>query len=78
MSRQRTTVRTIGGIRDWTYRGAQLRLRRVGQRHLARHIARVQLDAVGNRMVQCGCGWRGNGLGWLAHVDHVIGGAVRD
>ncbi|MGH2598817.1 MAG: hypothetical protein ACRDJ9_05460 [Dehalococcoidia bacterium] len=69
---------TIGSNRDWTYRAAQLRLQQAGQTRLPSHLAGVQLDLAGNRVVECQCGWRGNGLGWLAHVDQVIGEAVRD
>lgn len=65
-------------IRDWTYRGAQLRLHRAGQANLPRHIASVRLDWAGNRVIECRCGWTGNGLGWVSHVDDVVRGALRD
>jgi hypothetical protein len=65
-------------MRDWSYREATRRLHRAGQRHLPRHAAGVRIDSSGNRIVDCQCGWSGNGLGWLSHVDHIISDALRD
>jgi len=64
------------GRRDWTYREARRRMVRAGRAHLAEHVGTASLDDDGNRVVQCGCGWRGNGLGWAAHVDSVVRAAV--
>jgi hypothetical protein len=59
-------------VRDWTYRDARLRMVRAGGVELARHIASGRLDERGNRIVDCSCGWTGNGLGWAGHLDHVV------
>ena len=56
---------------DWTYRAAHRRLLRAVGNELPRHAAVARLDAHGNRIVTCGCGWRGNGLGWVSHLDSV-------
>jgi hypothetical protein len=69
---------TSRSIRDWTYREAQRRLHRAGQSNLPNHSAQVRLDAAANRVVDCRCGWIGNGLGWLAHLDSVVSGALSD
>jgi hypothetical protein len=61
-----------GELVDWTYRRAKARMLRAGRAELLRHTARGRLDDRGNRLVDCGCGWSGNGLGWAAHLDHVI------
>ena len=63
-------------IRDWTYREARLRLVRAGRARLPEHVAVAALDDHGNRLVECGCGWRGNGIGWAAHLDSVVRAAV--
>jgi len=65
-------------IRDWTYQAAADRLRQSATVELPDHRAHMTLDPVGNRVVTCGCGWHGNGLGWLAHIDHIVSAAVRD
>lgn len=57
---------------DWTYRAAKRRMLRAGRTQLARHGAIARLDARGNRIVECGCGWKGNGLGWSEHLDSVM------
>lgn len=57
---------------DWTYRSARRRLIRAGRAELPRHVAVARLDEVGNRIVDCRCGWSGNGLGWAGHLDSVI------
>ena len=59
-------------IRDWTYRAARRRMVRVGGSELAHHIGTGRLDASGNRIVDCSCGWAGNGLGWGSHLDDVV------
>ena len=62
--------------RDWTYRDAWRRLLSAGQAELPRHTAIGRLDERGNRIVDCGCGWSGNGLGWASHIDAVVRLAV--
>ena len=57
---------------DWTYRAAWRRLLRAARAQLRKHVAVAGLDARGNRIVSCGCGWRGNGLGWADHLDSVM------
>jgi cyclopropane fatty-acyl-phospholipid synthase-like methyltransferase len=61
---------------DWTYLDARRRLVRAGQAQLPRHVASARLDEMGNRLVDCGCGWTGNGLGWIAHIDSVVRAAL--
>ena len=56
---------------DWTYRAAWRRVLRAGRAKLRRHVAVARLDARGNRIVHCRCGWRGNGLGWADHLESV-------
>ncbi len=63
---------------DWTYREAQLRLHQAGESRLPHHSAAVHLDPAANRVVGCQCGWSGNGLGWIAHLEQVVSGALRD
>jgi len=63
-------------VQDWTYRAARLRLRRAGRTRLPAHTAVAELDAHANRVVRCACGWRGNGLGWLEHLDHIVRAAI--
>jgi len=57
---------------DWTYRDARRRMVRAGRAQLPRHSAVPRLDDRGNRMVDCSCGWTGNGLGWVGHIDNVV------
>ena len=57
---------------DWTYRAARSRMVRAGRALLPRHVAVARLDNRGNRIVDCGCGWSGNGLGWAGHLDSVM------
>lgn len=57
---------------DWTYRAARRRMLRVGRVQLPRHIAAARMDHAGNRIVDCRCGWSGNGLGWADHLDSVV------
>jgi hypothetical protein len=70
----RMTVRDEN--RDWTYRAARQRMVRVARTQVSRHAAIPQLDARGNRVVKCGCGWRGNALGWADHLDAVVRSAL--
>jgi ubiquinone/menaquinone biosynthesis C-methylase UbiE len=58
--------------RDWTYRAARERMVRVGRAQLPRHVAVARMDDAGNRVVDCGCGWSGNCLGWAEHLDSVV------
>jgi hypothetical protein len=58
--------------RDWTYRAARERMLRIGRLQLPRHVAVARMDDAGNRVVDCGCGWSGNGLGWAEHLDSVV------
>jgi hypothetical protein len=57
---------------DWTYRAARRRLVRAGMTQLPRHVAGARMDRNGNRIVDCACGWSGNGLGWSGHLDSVV------
>jgi hypothetical protein len=57
---------------DWTYRAARKRLIRAGKTQLPRHIAAARMDRNANRVVDCSCGWSGNGLGWAGHLDNVV------
>ena len=63
---------THGLERDWTYRAARLRIVQAGQAELPRHTAVPRMDDFGNRIVDCACGWTGNGLGWAGHLDSVV------
>jgi hypothetical protein len=63
-------------IRDWTYRDARRRMVRAGRARLPQHTAIPSLDDDGNRTVECGCGWRGNGIGWASHIDSVVRAAL--
>jgi hypothetical protein len=63
-------------IGDWTYRAARQRMVRVARTQIPRHAAIPQLDDQGNRVVTCGCGWRGNALGWADHLDAVVRSAL--
>lgn len=57
---------------DWTYAAARQRIVRAGRVELPRHRAVVRMDDDGNRIVDCACGWTGNGLGWAGHLDSVV------
>jgi hypothetical protein len=57
---------------DWTYRAAQKRMLRLGRAQLRHHAATLRMDNGGNRIVDCRCGWIGNGLGWSEHLDNVV------
>ena len=57
---------------DWTYRAARRRMVKAGKAQLPLHIAAARLDRNGNRIVDCLCGWSGNGLGWADHLDTVV------
>ena len=59
-------------MHDWTYRDARRRMVRAGSIGLRGHTGSARLDERGNRIVDCGCGWTGNGLGWAGHLDHVV------
>ncbi len=63
-------------IGDWTYRAARRRMVRVARTQITHHAAIPRLDARGNRVVTCGCGWRGNALGWAGHLDAVVRSAL--
>jgi hypothetical protein len=65
-----TARRTVR--QDWTYRDARRRMLRAGRALLPRHVAVARLDDQGNRLVDCSCGWIGNGLGWAGHLDSVV------
>lgn len=65
-----------GSTGDWSFRDARRRLVHRGRRHLAGHAAAPRLDDDGNRLVDCGCGWTGNGLGWSGHLDDVVRAAL--
>jgi hypothetical protein len=69
---------TISGhpVRDWTYRDARQRMVRLGRARLLEHTGLPDLDDDGNRLVQCACGWRGNGIGWSRHLDTVVRAAI--
>ena len=69
------TVRPPEG-HDWTYEAARQRLLRAGRAQLPRHAAAARMDDNGNRIVECRCGWSGNGLGWTRHLDSVVRGAL--
>lgn len=70
------SVRGDGVVRDWTYRDARRRMLSAGRARLPQHVAVAGLDDDGNRVVECRCGWRGNGLGWAGHLDSVVRAAV--
>jgi hypothetical protein len=57
---------------DWTYRAARRRMLKAGRAQLPRHSAAPRMDDAGNRIVDCRCGWSGNGLGWSEHLDSVV------
>lgn len=57
---------------DWTYRAARRRMLKVGRAQLPSHVAVARMDDAGNRIVDCRCGWSGNGLGWVDHLDGVV------
>ena len=57
---------------DWSFAAARQRVILAGQAQLPRHVAVARMDDSGNRIVDCGCGWSGNGLGWASHLDSVV------
>ena len=59
-------------MEDWTYRAARRRMVRAAEASLPRHAASARMDRKGNRIVDCACGWSGNGLGWASHLDSVV------
>jgi ubiquinone/menaquinone biosynthesis C-methylase UbiE len=61
---------------DWTYRAARRRMLKAGRAQLPRHNAVARMDRKGNRIVDCGCGWSGNGLGWAGHLEDVVRQAI--
>jgi len=61
---------------DWTYRAARDRMVRAARQQLPAHGAAAKIDDQGNRIVECGCGWVGNGLGWASHLDAVVRSAL--
>jgi hypothetical protein len=65
-------------MRDWSYREAAHRLRSSAAAKLPGHRADISLDAAGNRVATCVCGWVGNGFGWLTHIDHVVSDALHE
>lgn len=69
---------TIRGeeVQDWTYLDARRRMVRAGRTQLPQHTATGRLDDDGNRLVDCSCGWSGNGLGWVGHLDNVVRAAL--
>ena len=71
-------MRTVNEIAagDWSYRDARRRLVVAGRRHLQRHPAAIRLDDSANPIVDCGCGWTGNALGWAGHLDGVIRASI--
>ena len=71
-------MRTVGEIAagDWSYRDARKRLVVAGRRHLLRHAAAIRLDDGANPIVDCGCGWTGNALGWAKHLDGVVHASI--
>jgi hypothetical protein len=70
------SMTVTGHVRDWTYRAARLRMVRAGRATLPLHIGAASVDDRGNRMVDCACSWRGNALGWAAHLDNVVQMAI--
>lgn len=66
------TAVTAFARQDWTYRAARRRMLRAARAQLPRHVAIARMDDVGNRIVDCRCGWSGNGLGWSDHLDNVV------
>ena len=62
----------LARVQDWTYSAARRRMVLAAGASLPRHGAVARLDDRGNRIVECACGWRGNGLGWEGHLDSVI------
>jgi hypothetical protein len=65
-------VARLAERQDWTYRAARRRLLKAGRAQLPRHSAAARMDRNGNRIVDCSCGWSGNGLGWAGHLDSVV------
>jgi hypothetical protein len=77
-ARQGQRARVQWPIRDWSYRAARRRLHRSSQQQLPSHAAAAEFDLSANLIVQCACGWRGNGLGWVTHLHDVVGSAIAD
>jgi hypothetical protein len=75
-SRADVVTARVNEQQDWTYLAARRRLVLAGRAQLSRHVALARLDDIGNRLVDCGCGWTGNGLGWVAHLDNVVRAAL--
>jgi hypothetical protein len=71
----RMTVRRRA-VHDWSYREARRRMIRVGRSRLPQHVGLPRMDNHGNRLVDCTCGWHGNGLGWASHLDSVVRSAL--
>jgi hypothetical protein len=71
-------MRTVDEIAtgDWSYRDARRRLVVAGRRHLQRHAGSIRLDDNANPIVDCGCGWTGNTLGWAGHLDSVVRASI--
>jgi cyclopropane fatty-acyl-phospholipid synthase-like methyltransferase len=71
-------MRTVGEIAtgDWSYHEAKRRLVVAGRRRLQRHAASVRLDEAANPIVDCGCGWTGNAIGWAQHLDQVVASSL--
>ena len=72
----RGRMMTMAGVRterqDWTFRAARRRMLRAGRTQLPLHVAVARMDEAANRIVDCRCGWSGNGLGWADHLDRVV------
>lgn len=67
---------TVTRVKDWSYREARRRLVRAARPRLSQHTATPSVDEQGNRRVACRCGWNGNGIGWVGHLDNVVRAAV--
>ena len=76
LKRQMTTTAGRAARQDWSYRDARRRMVRAGRAQLPRHVAAPRLDDQGNRLVDCSCGWSGNGIGWAWHLDSVVRSAM--
>lgn len=66
----------LGSRAGLTYSDAWHRLVTAGREVLPRHTGTGSLDERGNRVVDCDCWWRGNGLGWAGHLDSVVRSAI--
>ena len=71
-------MRTVEEIAtgDWSYREARKRLVVAGRRHIQRHPGSIRLDDNANTVVDCGCGWTGDPLGWAGHLDGVVRASI--